>query len=156
MHILKPQLSDLPQIKNILSQWTNPQETQTYLDYVKAEIQSQPQFHQQFFIAKDHHQVLGIIGLTDVLPQTLPFAKTTNFTELKFLYVDGNTHGQGVGSGLLNFVENIAKKNYDEILVRSANRYQPNAQTFYEKMGYEKVGFINKEKPMTVFSKVFS
>ena len=157
MKFTKPNSADIAQIKNILSQWIQPTETDNYLSSIKRSIKDCPQFNQQFYIAINNHQVLGITGLTDPLPQTLTHAQTHSPTQLKLLYVDGNFHGKGVGFFLINHIEKIAQsQSYTEILVRSANRYQPQAKTFYEKMGYQKIGEMNKDKNklMIVFSKI--
>jgi len=63
-----------------------------------------------FWVVNDEDVAIGVVGLSDPLPKTLPFAKTNKPVEIKILYVDGNYQGKGVGRHLINFIEEEAKK----------------------------------------------
>ncbi|KKR48105.1 MAG: hypothetical protein UU14_C0023G0005 [Candidatus Roizmanbacteria bacterium GW2011_GWB1_40_7] len=102
--------------------------------------------------------VVGIIGLSDPILKILDLAKTDKRVELKILYVDKNYQKRGVGTELIGFVENQAKKQrYLELLVRSAEKYKYTAWEFYEKMGFKKIGTVtggDEIKFIQVFSKL--
>ncbi len=82
--IEKPKKEDLPGIENILNQWTEKEEVDKYLNRIANEINGQTEFNMQFWITKDDSGVLGIIGLSDLLPKVIPYTKTSKPAELKF------------------------------------------------------------------------
>jgi GNAT superfamily N-acetyltransferase len=154
--ITKPKTEDLEQIKNILTQWTDPGEVDKYIERIGNEINGKTEFNMHFWVAKEDEKILGVTGISNPLPVILPPAKTPNPAEIKIMYVDGNSQGKGIGKMLINFIEHQAKsEGYTELMVRSANRYKFTAYGFYEKCGYEKSGLIEKEgqETMQVFSK---
>jgi GNAT superfamily N-acetyltransferase len=141
--IIKPDHIDLPQIQNILSQWTEKEEVDKYVKRIENEIKGITEFNMHFWVAKENQKVLGVIGLNDPLPKSLSFAKTSKPGEIKILYVDKREQGKGIGKSLVSFVESEAKKaGYEELLIRSAKRYENTAWGFYQKMGYKMVGKI--------------
>jgi len=158
MHISKPKLLDLDQIRKILLQWTEKIEVEKYVERIGKEVQGETEFNMHFWVAKEEDYVLGVVGLSDPLPKVIPLAKTQNPGEVKILYVDTAAQGRGVGKSLVEYVEKEAENvGYSELLVRSANRYKDSAYGFYEKMGYEKVGLVeggDELKMMQVFGKV--
>lgn len=158
MEIVKPNFSDIDSIRKIMAFWTEPEEVDKYADRLKEEINGKTEFNMQFWVAKESGKVEGIVGLSDPLPQVLTFAKTQNPAEIKILYVDKDTQGKGVGKALITFIEGEAKnQQFNELLVRSGERYRCTAYGFYEKMGYTKVGVLGKDnesKKMQVFEKI--
>lgn len=155
--IEKPKSKDLEKIKEILVQWTNREETDKYIKRISNEIDGETQFEMHFWLARNKKEVVGIIGLSDLLPKILFLAKTKNPGEIKILYIDKNYRGKGAGKMLVGFIESEArKKGYSELMVRSAKKYKETAYGFYKKIGYQEIGVIDKEKesgPMKVFGK---
>jgi GNAT superfamily N-acetyltransferase len=154
--ISKPKIEDLEQIKNILTQWTDKEDVDKYLDRIASEISGETEFNMQFWAAKEDGKVIGVTGLSDVPPDVLQFAKTDKPAEIKILYVDGNSQGKGVGGSLIDYIEVQAKtQGYTELMVRSANRVKFTSYGFYLKCGYQECGVINKEgsQSMQVFRK---
>ena len=158
LNIIKPRQSDLEQIKTILCQWTEPAEVEKYLLRFTNEINGQTEYGMQFWIAEDNGVVMGVVGLSDPMPNLLTFAQTKNPGEIKILYVDGQSQGKGIGKELINFIQmEAAKKRYSELLVRSAQKYKLTAYGFYEKLGYTNLGAVGSEsKQMQVFGKVIA
>lgn len=155
MILEKPKQKDLPIIKNILSQWTETEEVEKYLERIKNEINNVIEYHTYFWVIKNDHFTVGVIGISDPLPKTLPFSTGKNPIELKILYLDNQSRGLGLGKNSLIELESIIKKNnYDEVLIRSAKRYENTAWAFYEKVGYKQVGTI--DEGMSIFRKNIS
>ena len=81
--------------------------------------------------------------MSDPLPRVIPLTESENPGEIKILYVDEESHGQGIGKGLVGFLEEEAiSQNYSELLVRSALKYKNTGWGFYERLGYQKCGQI--------------
>ena len=158
MVIKKPKEEDLDKIVAILSQWTKKAEVDKYLRRISNEIDGKTEFNQQFWVAKQNNQVLGVGGLADPLPKVLPLSKTKSPGEIKILYIDQRSQGQGVGRKLVTFLEEEAQnQGYTELLVRSAQKYKDTGWGFYEKIGYEKCGTVSggeETELMQVFRKV--
>ena len=158
INIEKPKISDLEQIRNIFSQWTEIEEVEKYLSRISNEINGQTEFNMQFWVACENKIAVGVVGLSDPLPKVLPFAKTEKPGEIKILYVDTKKQGKGIGRFLVDFIEEEAiAQGYSELLIRSAEKYRETAYRFYEKMDYVKVGVVDGEdssKKMQVFGKV--
>jgi len=156
LNIIKPKPGDLKQIENILTQWTEKEEVDKYIERISNEINGKTEFNMHYWVAKEDEKVLGVAGLSDPLPKTLPFAKTDRPAEIKIIYVDGESQGHGIGKSLINFLEDQAKTlGYTELMVRSANRYKFTAYGFYLKSGYEKCGILaeKNDQDMQVFRK---
>ncbi len=92
------------------------------------------------------------------MPKIIPFATTSKPGEIKILYVDNNFKRKGLGTQLIVFLENNArKKGYTELLVRSANRYVDTGYAFYSARGYKAVGKVTGgegSEKMRVFVKL--
>jgi GNAT superfamily N-acetyltransferase len=153
----KPFSEDLGRIEEILSRWTEKEEVVKYTNRIRNEINGKTEFNMHFWVAKENSIVVGIVGLSDPLPKTFPFARSGNPGEIKILYVDATARRKGVGRLMVEFVEDQARNcGHSELLVRSAERYKDTAYGFYKKMGYAKVGKLSggdKNNPMQVFSK---
>jgi GNAT superfamily N-acetyltransferase len=155
--IQKPQINDLPKIKEILAQWNDQEYTEIYFTRVRNEINGSTEFNMKFWVAFDK-DVLGIIGLCDPSPDLLNFSKISEPGQLKILYVDGKERGKGIGEKLTEFIEEEAlKQGYKELLVKSSEVYEETAWGFYEKMGYKPTGLINNktnDKKSEIFEKI--
>ncbi len=154
----KPKGEDLPDIEEILNQWTEEEEVDKYIERIGNEIDGHTEFNMQFWVARDNDKVIGIIGLSNPLPKVIPLAKTQKPGEIKILYVDNKEQGKGIGRTLVGFIENEAKRQgYKELLVRSAERYKNTTWGFYKKLGYSDLGIItggDNKKKMQVFEKI--
>lgn len=152
MSITKPKIEDLDKIFEILLQWTEKEEALEYTERIKNEIHGITEFNMSFWIIKKDEEVVGVGGLSDILPSIKIFSKTENPCELKILYLDNKFRDQGFGKILLNFLEEKARENKcTELMLRSAERYKDTAYGFYEKMGYKNVGITDNN--MVVFNK---
>jgi GNAT superfamily N-acetyltransferase len=156
IQITKPSLSDLSEIELILSQWTETIEVEKYLSRIKNEINGIVEYHTYFWVIKNNDQTVGIGGLADPLPKTLPFASSLNPLEIKILYLDNNSRGLGLGKQLLQFLETEAKKtNCSELLIRTSDRYKTTAWDFYQHLGYKLAGYLDNDgHQMAVFRKI--
>ncbi|HUU50250.1 MAG TPA: GNAT family N-acetyltransferase, partial [Nitrospinota bacterium] len=140
MIVQKPEIEDLKKIHKILIQWTEKREADKYLKRISDEVNGQTKFNMQFWVAREKNQVFGVIGLADPLPKILPLATTKKPGEVKILYVNDKNQGKGIGKKLTLFLEEEAKKQgYQEMIVRSAERYKDTAWGFYDKMGYTRL-----------------
>lgn len=110
INIVKPQIKDLEQIRNILIQWTEVEEVDKYLARISNEINGKTEFNMQFWVSRENENTVGIIGLCNPLPKILSFAKINNPGEIKVLYVDTKEQEKGAGTNLLDFIENEAKR----------------------------------------------
>ncbi len=153
MLIRKPTIEDIEIIDKILTQWTELEEVNKYVERIKKETEGIIEYNTMFWLCEMDDKVVAIGGISDPLPKVMNFSKKTKPGEIKIIYVDNDYRGKGVGSFLLNSLENELKtRSYDEILVRSAERYKDTAYGFYEKMGYERVGTL-EDQNMAVFYK---
>ena len=153
MIIEKPKIEDLKMIRQILEQWTEPEEVDKYLSRINSEINDQTEYSMNFWVIKDNQFVVGVCGLAKPLPTILPLAKTNNPGEIKILYINDNNRNKGVGRQMINFLEQEAvNQSYTELFVRSAERYKETAHGFYKKMGYKNIG--KTENNMNIFNKI--
>ncbi len=152
-----PAIVDLLAIENILKQWMDAEEVEKYVGRITSYINGQTEYNMVFWVIKQNNHVIGVGGLADPLPSIVSYAETSNPGELKILYLDNNSRGKGLGAKFLTFLEDeAAKRNYSELLVRSAEQYRETAFEFYKKMEYIDLGQIHNslEKPMELFKKV--
>lgn len=152
IQIVKPKLEDIPFIKSILLEWTTEEESSKYIDRINNEINGISEFAMSFWVIKKDDDLIGVGGLSDILPSIKSYSQTNNPGELKIIYLTNKYRGQGFGKIFLIFFEKRAKEsNYTELMIRSAFKYKNTAYGFYENMGYEKLGITDNH--MTVFSK---
>lgn len=57
--------------------------------------------------------------------------------KLHRIYLHSKTHGNGIGKGLLNWLEKEAEKKQYELIWLDAMNEQPQAFEFYKKLGYQ-------------------
>lgn len=82
------------------------------------------------FGAFDDKNLLGVITLS---------IKTKDIAKIRFLAVDTELQRSGVGSKLINYIENYAlEKGYKELILEA----RCTAKGFYLKHGYETVGEV--------------
>ncbi|KAK9320911.1 acyl-CoA N-acyltransferase [Lipomyces orientalis] len=120
-----------------------PQDLNDYLEraYSVSQITrdlSNPQRH--FFVAcVDQDRVVGFSELREGSTEDC-VSGTENPVELFRLYVDLNFHGAGVGRGLIEEVEDLAKERGFKTLWLGVWEENLKAQKVYEKMGFVRVG----------------
>jgi len=154
MKIAKPTIKDINSIRSILSQWTDIKEVEKYIKRIRNEVKGSTEFGMHFWIIRDVDCVVGIGGLSDILPSIKHFAVTDNPGEIKIMYLDNKFRNQGFGKVLINFLEDKARKmKYTELLIRSAKKYKKTAYSFYRKMGYKDLGLTSNN--MNVFAKKY-
>lgn len=152
INIIKPKIEDLERIKEILTEWTDLEEVSKYTTRIVNEINGNTEFGMSFWIIKKDGEIIGVGGLSDILPSIKSFSKTDNPGELKILYLDNKFRRQGFGGTLSKFLEEKARESdYTELLVRSAEIYKDTAYGFYLKMGYKMIGLT--ENNMAIFAK---
>ena len=87
----------------------------------------------QFFHAQEKKRTLGLVGVS-----TLAFLGV-RVLYLKYLAVDKKTQGQGVGTEILEKLEDKAKQDkYDFIFLTSSIK-RKQAHRFYKKNGFYKI-----------------
>ncbi len=88
--------------------------------------------------------VIGVVGFRPPTQEMLPFVTVDKATELTNFYVaEKHRGGKGIGTSLLNAIEQRAvKRGYEQIVLNSGPRYKETAWGFYDKMGYARVGEV--------------
>lgn len=161
LQLSKPQIDDLPAIRQILLAWNTQSETAKYAKRVKQEIDGQPEFNQRFWVLKNKSKVVGLGGLADCQPKLQPFVTVDEpscLAELKAVYLSPECRGQGWGRFLVIGLETkAAQQGCKQLLLVSADKYKDTAYGFYRHLGYNRVGTVeggSENKKMAVFSKV--
>jgi N-acetylglutamate synthase-like GNAT family acetyltransferase len=157
--IRKPEINDSGDIREILSQWTEPEEVNSYVERINNEINGKTEFNMEFWIIEINKKLAGVIGLSEPLPKVLPLAKTQKPAEIKILYIKDIYRGQNLGRMLVDFIEDEARRQgYSELIVRSAAKYKETAFGFYKKLGYINIGQVSsgENKIMEVFEKILT
>jgi len=152
MIIRKPKINDLDRIKEIMAQWTDPSEVEKYISRIRQELESSTEYSLCFWVGEEDGRVIGVSGLIQALPTLRPLAISGNPGEIKILYLDDSGRGLGAGRALVSFLEEEAKRSgYQELFVRSAERYRDTAHGFYRHLGYQELG--RTENNMAIFHK---
>lgn len=98
--------------------------------YAPAELKRQMNNGQQYILCYDNDKIVGFAA----------YAKLDGSTyKLHKLYVLIEKHGKGAGKFLVNYVVNTVKELGAAILELNVNRYNYNAQGFYDKLGFVRV-----------------
>jgi GNAT superfamily N-acetyltransferase len=151
----KPVVEDIEAARNIITQWSEPEEAEKYCQRINDEIGGHIEFNMRFWVAKLDGKVVGIGGLADPLPKVVEFCRGKKSVEIKILYLDNASRGCGIGKDFLGYLEKQAMEaGNDEIIIRSDKKYEDTAWGFYEKMGYVRVGTVDED--MAVFKKKLS
>lgn len=136
---------DISAISSIFSDWLSKDEVDHYTKAIQDIISSsssKPKFDSHYYVAIFNHNVIGIVGFRIPLPKLLKFASTKTPAELSVLYVaKEHRGGKGVGTALLNHVINqIKKRKYEELIVRSSEKFKDTGWGFYDYSGFNRVG----------------
>ncbi len=151
--IRKPIKDDILKISEILTQWTDKEEVDKYLERIKNEIDGVIEFNTRFWVYDEEGVVVGVAGLSDPLPKVIALSKGKKPVELKILYIDNTYRGKGIGKKLMVYLEKLSKDEHSvEMIIRSAKRYKDTAYGFYQKLGYKILGYVDDE--MAVFGKL--
>jgi len=93
---------------------------------------------------KDHHEeyayhLIGILHHKIIACGRLHNNSSTE-AQIRYMAVDKELRGKGIGKKIVNHLENYAKKNKIETMVLNARDH---AIKFYQNLGYEVVGTYN-------------
>lgn len=95
------------------------------------------------YVARSKDSVSKVLGFAQLKRGTTePCLKDIkgSLVELQRIYVDGETHGRGVGRGLINFVQEKARQEGFEHMWLGVWEQNPKAYGLYERMGFQRVG----------------
>ena len=153
---------DLNVVSNILLDWLSKEETDYYVKAIRGIVSdsSNPTLDSHYYIALLGGEIVGVAGFRELNPKLFKFAFTKKPAELCMLYVSKKHYRkQGIGTTLLNFViTQVKKRNYKELMVRSAEKFIDTGWGFYDRMGFDRVGkFLSAEskKISQIFIKKF-
>ena len=90
------------------------------------------------YVAILSEQIVGFVAVTQEM--TLEIQKA--FYRIKAMAVSNAHQSKGVGSLLLNHLENVASENDIDLFVLSSSFHRKDAHMFYERNGYFKTSFI--------------
>lgn len=155
---------DLEAIKRVLSDWLSVEEVKHYTESIREIVSTslpQPKFDSHYYVAIFCGGIVGVAGFRMLNPMLLQFATTKTPAELCMLYVaKEHRGGKGVGTALLNYViDEVKKRKYEEIIVRSAEKFADTGWGFYDKMGFCRVGQLQQsetEKKSQIWAKKIS
>lgn len=146
--IIRPaENTDLGAINAVLLDWLSDQETLHYtktINEVVLDSTTEPVFDSHYYVAIFGKEVIGVVGFRTPNPKLLQFSTTQKPAELCMLYVTKQYRGgRGVGTALLQYVmEEAQKRKYEELLVRSSEKFSDTGWGFYDKMGFARVGTL--------------
>ena len=86
------------------------------------------------YVALFNHTCAGFIWY-------IPVGAFHSFPYLHILAIKEEYRGRGIGTALIEYLEDIVLKNADKIFLVVAD-FNPKAKRFYEKIGYRQVGEI--------------
>ena len=137
---------DLPSVANILSQsFSDTEDIQYMINLIKDSLSDTPQYPGEFYVvAKDDKgTVVGFLGYRDAATKLKQFSTGNKSIEIYSLFVDINARQKGIGRSLVKFLEEYAVGNgYDEIIVKSADKFKETGWIFYEKIGFTLAGTV--------------
>lgn len=141
---------NLGEINRILSDWLAPEEVDYYIKSIRKIVCSAslpPKFDSHYYVAASGAEIVGVAGFRQPTPKLLPFAKTENPAELCMLYIASNHRCKGVGTALLKHLAGLIKdRGYEELIVRSAERFADTGWGFYDEIGFERVGRLSDKE----------
>lgn len=160
MVLRKPKAEDLKAIYEIISEWNESPYVDELYQYIETEISHPLEYNLQFFVLEDADAVVGVGGIADPIPDMMHFATRKKPGTIKSLYVKNEQRGKGYGKMLLTGLEQKLKSDgYDEIILRSDEKFKSTAWDFYVKMGYEALGTMPSKDgttEMAVFRKIIT
>lgn len=138
-------------VRKILSDWLGKEEVDHYTESIQAVISdspSEPKLDSHYYIAELGKNVVGVTGFRIPNPKIVKFATARKPAELCMLYVaKEHRGGRGVGTALLDHVIDQAKsKEYEELLVRSSEKFADTGWGFYDHKGFKRVGELLSEE----------
>lgn len=136
--------ADIPGVKDIYSSWMTSEEMDQIAFFTNLVVQSvsDPKAEERYFVATQRDGVpIGIVGYRTTQTRTLAtFADTRKPLQLTVLMVHKTSSSKGIGSALLDYIENFAgNQEYSEVLLSSSERWK-DSWGFYEKSGYRDLG----------------
>jgi len=145
-HISLITSEDLPSVTNIISQsFSDTEDVQYMINLIKDSLSDTPQYPREFYVVTkdDKGTVVGFLGYRNVTTKLKQFSTGNKPIEIYSLFVDMHVRQKGIGRCLINFLEEYAATNgYDEILVKSADKFKETGWVFYEKMGFTLAGTV--------------
>ncbi len=93
------------------------------------EVLVYPSKNDKYFIAKDRDQIVGTIAIID---------KDEGLCQLRWLLVDPDYRGNGLGQNLVNQAMEYASKHFNKIFLESTHT-QTKAVKLYKKLGFVEV-----------------
>lgn len=157
LHISPITTEDVPSVANILSQsYSDTENVQYIINLIKDSLSDTPQYPGEFYIvAKDNKgAVVGFLGYRDVTTRLKQFSTGNKPIEIYSLFVDMHARQKGIGRSLVKFLEEYAVTNdYNEVLVKSADKFKEAGWIFYEKIGFTLAGTV--EGPTGSLSNVY-
>ncbi len=155
MKIRFAQVSDLPDIRKVFSAWYvdehgNPSEKDInyFCELIKNSIENKVnavRYDEKYIVAEDNEIIVGILGFKKPIAKIRSFSKLDTPVSLEALFILPEYKNKGIGKLLIVEMEKIVKVHgYNEILVRSANRFQ-DSWGFYDKLNFERAGNIKSD-----------
>jgi GNAT superfamily N-acetyltransferase len=153
--------NDIDSVSNVLSDWLSKEEVDHYIKSIQDIIVSpspKPKFDSHYYVALLNEEIIGVAGFRVPIPKLVKFASTKTPAELCMLYVaKEHRGGKGIGTILLNHIIDQAKiQGYQELIVRSAEKFVDTGWGFYDHMGFDRVGQLlpsGSEKKSQIWSK---
>ena len=137
----QPQPGDSEAIRPILEAWIQDSETgepiheeiSGVIDALEESIEGEG--GKRYFVARDiGGRVLGIVGYAQPSSIMQEFTNTDNPVELINAYVDPESRGMGVGTKLVDALEDDAlRAGYTEVILNSGPRYRDSGHGFYQR-----------------------
>jgi len=90
-----------------------------------------------FFLAKDENEIVGYSIAYKKEVSDIPVLKNRKWIHIDDLSVKSNQRKKGIGSIIMEEIENWAKKNNINEIELNVWLFNTNAINFYEKKGYE-------------------
>ncbi|MDQ5912408.1 MAG: family N-acetyltransferase [Patescibacteria group bacterium] len=145
-HISPITIEDIPTVSNILSQsFSDTEDVQYMINLIKDSLSDTPQYPGEFYVVTkdDKGTVVGFLGYRNATTKLKQFSTGNKPIEIYSLFVDMNMRQKGIGRSLVNFLEEHALTNgYDEIIVKSADKFKETGWVFYEKIGFTLAGTV--------------
>ena len=143
MKVMRDTVEEMRSYNN--TQWDEnyPQESDFAADIEKEEL----------YVADRSGVLAGFICINRVEPneyKTVPWSRECPSLVIHRMAVDLQYRGQGVGSELVNYAEQLAKNLHIDYLKTDTYSLNTNAQKLFESCGYRWIGtmtFLGKEKP---------
>jgi GNAT superfamily N-acetyltransferase len=147
LEIRPPTQEDIPGLKPILERWIFDRHTGKVLDgeveaterAIEASIAGAN--NEEFLVASQDGQLLGIMGIQTPNEKMLEYAETDKPAELFCALVSDEARGRGVGRALVDaLTERAHEQGAKELIVNSGPRYRPTGWPFWQKMFGKPIG----------------